>query len=215
MAYDDSTRGRAGRIVRLVLQAFHDDADQRPDAEVGRPRVGAREIKLGQLVLHPRQKPGVVAAAALPILAAVGVPTVGCQRAAPAVGLLVARFEERFDRLVSSSLPSRSMQIDKGRQRPRRARRAKREHLDPIGVRDGHSAVAGAEIDAIPERKRRGDHGRSNDIPSHGATPRLSVLSPFAGRRYPLFGTVDGTTGYAFSVFLPNSARSSSFAASS
>src|SRR5207245_1397556 len=101
MAHDHSTRRRAGRLVRLVLQPFDDHADQRPDAEVGRPRVRAREPELGQLVLYPGQEPGVVAATALSILAAVGIPTVGCQRAAPAVGLFVARLEEGLDRLVS------------------------------------------------------------------------------------------------------------------
>ncbi len=38
--------------VGLLFQALQHDADQSPDAEIGRPAVGADECELRQLVLH-------------------------------------------------------------------------------------------------------------------------------------------------------------------
>jgi len=101
MSQHDRGRRFAGNGVGFVLQALQHDADQGADAEVDRPAVGSREPELRELVLHPRKKPRVAASAALAVLAAVGVPTVRREGALPAVGLLVAGFQERPDGLVA------------------------------------------------------------------------------------------------------------------
>src|ERR1700687_6279955 len=88
-------------FVGLILQALQDDADQRADAEVGRPAVGAGEPELRQLVLYAGQQPRVAAAPAFAVLPAVGVPAVRSERALPAVGLFVAGLQEGLDRGVA------------------------------------------------------------------------------------------------------------------
>src|SRR4029077_18037798 len=102
----------AGRGVGLVLEPTQDHTDQRADAEVVRPRVGPAEPKLRQVVLYARQQPRVVAAAALAVLAAVGIPAVRRERTVPTVGLLMAGHEEGLHGLVSGSSPPGAVQVD-------------------------------------------------------------------------------------------------------
>src|SRR5471030_2273382 len=101
MSQHDTIWRSLDRCVRLGLQTLEDDADQGRHREVGGPRVRAREAELRQLVLHARQEPRVVAAATLSVLAAFRVPTVGRERALPAIGLPVPRLEEGLDALIA------------------------------------------------------------------------------------------------------------------
>src|SRR5204863_8942353 len=98
--------------------------------EVDSPRVGAGEADLRQLVLHARQQPRVVAAAALAVLPAVGVPAVRRERATPAVGLLMAAREECLDALRPGQPLPRTMQVNERRQGATGARRPDRQDLD-------------------------------------------------------------------------------------
>src|SRR5260370_42019295 len=98
--------------VRLFFQALDDHADERPDAEIGRPRVRAGEPALGELVLHPGQQPRVVAAPALSVLASVGIPSVRRERTAPAVGLLMTPLEGSLVSLVAGAPSCRPVQVN-------------------------------------------------------------------------------------------------------
>src|SRR5207245_3736824 len=92
------------QCIGLRLQPLDHDCYERTHREVSGPGVRAGEAKLGELVLDARQQSSIVAAAALAVLAAVGVPAIWRQRAVPAVGLLMPRLEERPHRLVASRM---------------------------------------------------------------------------------------------------------------
>src|SRR5438445_1562244 len=115
MADHDASHRLAGECVGLILQPPHHDRNQRADGEVRRPGVRAGKAELRELVLYPRKQAGIVAATALAVLTAVGVPAVRRQRAIPAVGLLVPGLEERPHRLVARGTTAAAMEVDEGR----------------------------------------------------------------------------------------------------
>jgi hypothetical protein len=115
MAEHDALRLLVGRPIGLSLEALQHHADQRSHAEICRPRVGAGEAELGQLVFDFRQEAGVVTATALSVLPAVRVPSIWGERAVPAIGLFVTGLEERSDGLIARVAPAAAVQIDERR----------------------------------------------------------------------------------------------------
>src|SRR6202158_6025502 len=149
-------------FVGLILQALQDDADQRADAEVGRPAVGAGEPELRQLLLYASRQPRFAAPPALALLPAVAAPAVRSERALPAVGLFVAGLQEGLDRGVARGPPAGAVQVDERRER---AGLADGHDLDAVCVGDRHCAVAGAEVDPISERR---SHRRTINVTANG-----------------------------------------------
>src|SRR4029077_15334408 len=136
MADDYAPDLLAYRLVGFFLQSLHDDGNQRTDREIGGPGVGARKAELGETLVHAREQTGVVAAPALAVLAAVGVPAVGCKRALPAVGLLVPGLEERPDRLIAGGPTARAVDVHERGQRHRGLRRSELDHVHAVRKRN-------------------------------------------------------------------------------